>query len=205
MIGLAVLAGIAIYVGVWWFLVRTLSQGWAKALAILIALAIPFWDLPVGYLRYQNYCVSEGGLRISSRIAPQESVYFDSVPSYPANELIAEGIRVVEIARPDGRGIARHERQGAGSITTLIITRPQSSLRVTYVRNQRLDWNIIREDRYVRNQADARLLAQYSEFSWQGGWLQHSFAPILGTGLRCTAGSRDPIITLLVHGGAPSS
>ena len=50
-VGLATLAIVVVYVTVWWFALKKAS-GWLKAVVILAALAIPFWDLPYGYSNF---------------------------------------------------------------------------------------------------------------------------------------------------------
>ncbi|HZQ75026.1 MAG TPA: hypothetical protein VFB08_19090 [Burkholderiales bacterium] len=205
MIGLAVLAGAAIYIGISWAIVRTVKTTWPRLILIASLVLVPFWDLPIGYLSYLHHCQAESGLHIERTIRPQREVFFDSMPSVSANELIASGLTAVEIARPNGRGIARHEATGQGKLTTQIIDRPRSQIRVSYIRNEELPWHVLREDKIVRSTSDNALLARYSAFAWRGGWLQVSLSPLLGTGPSCAGNVKDPIVTLLVNGGAPSS
>src|SRR5436305_7378115 len=106
MIGLAVLAGIAIYVGIWWFVVRFLKQRWAKSLAILLAIAIPLGDLPFGYFNFLRHCDYEGGVRQVERISPHKSVFFLSVTGVKPQYLFRLGADFVEYSSSDG-GVIR--------------------------------------------------------------------------------------------------
>ena len=203
MIGLVVIAGVSLYIGICWLIFRALKQRWARALALLTALAIPLWDLPFGYYEFRNHCRT-AGLQVLESLAPHEAAYFDSLPPYPISELFSRGFRLVETADGSRNKILRYERSMDGRISTLTVPEPRSELQVSSERDIRLPWNIVRDNRLLRERRDGRLLAKYSEISWRGGWLQVSLTPLLGPGIACTAGSEDPVVTLILRGGKRS-
>jgi hypothetical protein len=197
-VGLTILAVVAVYIGIVWALVRfALKNNWARAAVVVAALGIPFWDLPIGYYEFQRLCSAEGGLRILKPVAPQERVFFDSMPSQSAEDLLAKGFKVVEIARADGKGIARHEF--LGGIVTKNVAEPESAVRVTIRRNQLLSWNILRDDRIAQFRVNGELLARHSTFTWHGGWLKALASPT-GFALHCFVSRDDQIVEWLANG-----
>jgi hypothetical protein len=204
MMGLAVLAGIAIYLGVFWLLVRALKTKRAKGAAILIALAIPFWDLPFGYYSFRDHCETEGGLQVLNKVQPQKKAFFDSLPPYPIKDLLTHGFTVVEAKDSGGNGISRYQLRADGGVEIRAVAQPESNVVVSVRRGQRLPWNIVRDDRFLRAPVEGKELARYSEFTWRGGWVQVVMSPLLGQGPSCTAGPTDPIVRLILRGGEPS-
>ena len=200
MIGLAVLAVVAIYVAVCWFAITKARNRGEKVFALLIALLIPLWDLPIGYFSYRNLCSSEGGIHIYKRFPPQDKVFLDSLPSFSVNQMLRQGWKTVEVIRMDGKGIARHELGPNKEVITQEVQQPISNITVSIVRGQTLPWNIVREDRYARTRGDNETVARYSSFSWQGGWVYRLLSPVLGPGVSCSIGPEDPVVALLLRG-----
>ena len=198
MVGLAFLAFIAAYSVLWWFVVKKARNRSEKIAAILIAVLIPFGDLPIGYYKYKQYCSTEGGVRVFQPFPVQDKVFFDSFPSYSTDELLARGFKVVEVAT--SKGVARHEMGSNKQILTRMVSQPESPIRVSISRGQNLPWNIVGEERTARTQSDQKLLARYASYTWHGGWLQRSMSPLLRASLSCSTGPQDPIVELLRRG-----
>ena len=199
MVGLAVLAGIAIYIAVFWFLVRALEQKWAKGLAILVALAIPFWDLPFGYYNYREHCANDGGLHLRQQFSPVTSILIDPSTGYTADQLLRRGFKIVEVNEASQK-ITRYVVEGNGikSENTEKIT---SSVRIRTHRNQVLPWNVVRHDVVVSLVNGDNVLVTHSGFHWRGVWWQVVGAPMFGTGPFCHTRDTDAVLTALASGG----
>lgn len=199
MIGLAVLAGVAIYIGVWWFLISALKHRWAKAAAILIALAIPFWDLPFGYASFAGHCHEEGGLRQLGRVAANDGVLFSYNTGVKAEYLIGLGAHFVEYSRVDG-SVIRFSRSASGSIEGVKVSKPSSSVRLQARFNVKLPWNVFKNEVVLSDVQTDRPLARATSFYWIGGWVQRVSMPLLVARENCSAQSLDQIVALAVTG-----
>ena len=197
MIGLADLAGVAIYIALWWYLVRILKHTWAKALAILVALAIPFWDLPFGYLAFKGDCATYGGLHISQRIPASDTIFVDRHIAYRPEYLRRFGFKVVEYGEPGN--ITRYTATPTGYAQSKHLD-AISTLKVSFVANQALPWGVIKRDFLVSRVDTSQVLASYSDLRWSGLWWQARAAPILSDGGRCYAVDENPLLTLIARG-----
>ena len=197
MIGLAVLAGIAIYIAVWWLLVSSLKRTWAKAAAIVIALAIPFWDFPIGYYNFEHHCSTEGGLHVVGEFPPSTSVLVDPSTGYRPEDVLRHGFKLVEYA--DSGHVVQYSG-AAGKLRKIMRDRPTSLAKIMFVQNQILPWNIVRNDIVAVRVSDNRELAKYTSFRWRGMWWQVRMAPMLRTGAACFVGREDPVLGALQRG-----
>jgi hypothetical protein len=199
MIGLAVLAGVAIYISVFWFIVRALKQKWAKGLAILVALAIPFWDLPVGYLSFSNHCRGEGGLKQLAKITPNKSILFSSLTGIRPDYLFRSGVELVEYSI-GGDAVRSFKRLPNGSVQETRALSASSAVRLQSHLNTQLAWNIYKNEAHLVDVRTGQTLATATSFYWLGGWIQRLSAPMLaGTG-RCYFSSLDEIVSLAITG-----
>lgn len=197
MVSLLILAVAVGWVALWVYVFKHAPNRGVRVGAVLVAVLIPFWDLPIGYFEYQRHCGAEGGLRIHESIAPQDKVYFDSLAPDSAQELLKQGFKVVEMRRLDGKGIVRHEMQ-KGSLVSVTVVRPESMVAVSRMTTSRLDWNIYREGFVAHSLGPKKLLATYTTFSWHGGWLEESLDG--RRSLDCFRNRTNPLITLLHRG-----
>src|SRR5439155_16090899 len=131
--GLIIFGVIAGYVTLWYYVVKAARNRTQRIVAVLVAVLIPFWDLPIGYFEYQRYCSSEGGIRVYERVPPQDKIYFESTPSSFPEDMLKQGFKVVEILRVDRKGIVRQEIQ-QGTIVSRTVTSPESMVAVSIVR-----------------------------------------------------------------------
>ena len=199
MIGLAVLAGIAIYIAVWWLLVSSLKRTWAKAAAIVIALAIPFWDLPLGYSSFTGHCREEGGLHQLGRVAANEGVFFSYGTGVKAEYLFGLGAHFVEYLRPD-ESVTRYSRLTNGSIEKTTVDKPSSPVRLQAKFNVELPWNIYKNEVVLWDVQSNRPLARATSFYWIGGWIQRGSMPLLVMRESCDVQSLDQMVSLAVTG-----
>jgi hypothetical protein len=197
--GLLIFGAIAGYVAFWSYVLKIARNRATRIVAILIALLIPFWDLPIGYLQFRRLCSAEGGLHVYERITPQDKVYFQSVPSSSIDEMLRAGFKVVEILRADGRGIARHQLE-QGRIVSQTVQSPESLVAVSITRNDRLAWNIYRYEHIARSISSNEPIARHTGFTWHGGWLKEASAPLFRGRLSCSSPLSDPLVPLLRSG-----
>jgi hypothetical protein len=180
MVGLTILAVVAIYIGIVWWLVRfVVKKNWARGGVILAALAIPFWDWPIGYLAFQQHCTTEGGLRTLSKLPPTSAVFLDAGAPYTPEVAFRHGMTTVEYKK--NAVVTRHTPTSKPAQHASL----QSTIKVSGARNQRLPWNIIRNDTFVSRISDGQVVARHSDFTWLGTWWQAGGAPYFGYGLDC--------------------
>src|SRR6185436_2239817 len=63
---------------------------------LVLAVGLPFWELPYGYYNFQKLCREEGALRIFEPIAPQEAVCVDYPFETVTSEMLKKGFASVE-------------------------------------------------------------------------------------------------------------
>jgi hypothetical protein len=195
MIGLLMLLLLAAYVGVVFFAVLKSKKRFARIAIIAIAIAVPFWDMPIGYFTFQNYCDQDGGFHKFSEPGNSKSVYFTYYPGRPERFLQA-GIETIEY---DRAGVIRRvARSPSGEIISADVARPTSQLRVHLPLEERLPWNVYRQEQ-VLEQISGAMIARARSYSWSGGWLFTSgwrFAPLSS----CHTKDLDKVIALAIAG-----
>jgi hypothetical protein len=193
LIGLAIIAGLALYIGIFWLIVRALKHRWAKALALLVALVIPFWDWPIGYYHFREQCITEGGLHVKRSFPSVWAIAVDANLGYRGEELIKKGFQVIEIVQPNGN-VRRYS----------IDEKSSSSFRPTVMvytkRNQLMPWHLLRNDVSASIASSGEVLATHTAFHWQGMWWQAVAAPMLGVGNFCHTTDEASLITSLLKG-----
>jgi hypothetical protein len=199
LIGLAVIAGLALYIGIFWLIVRALKQRWAKALAVVIAVAIPFWDLPFGYLSFQQDCKQYGGLHVFEKVSPATAIFIDRHIGYTPDQLKRFGFKVIEYGEPGN--ITRYTAAKDGYIKSTDQT-AISKVMVHFQPNQQLPWHVVRRDYLASNVETKSVIARYTDIRWLGMWWQVEASPIFGDGGRCYFSGDNPILALLAKGNS---
>ena len=199
MVSLLILAVVGGWVALWVYVFRHAPNRGVRIGAVLVAVLVPFWDLPIGYFEYQRHCSSEGGVRVYEPIPPQDKIYFESTPSSLTTDMLKQGFKVVEILRIDRQGIMRQEMQD-GTVRSRTVTSPESTIVISIARNESLPWNIYRDRHVARSISNNKVIASYTAFFWNGGWLEKSeIGPLFPPRLRCSTG-HDPLVALLRQG-----
>lgn len=199
MVSLLIL-GIAVgWIALWFYVFKYAPNRGVRVGAVLVALLIPFWDLPIGYFQFQRLCQTEGGVHIYERITPQEKVYFDSVPSDEPEKLLRQGFKVIELRRADGKGVLRQQLH-EGKIVSSTVSSPESLVAVSIIPNEKLAWNIYRYEHVARSISSNKILVRHTGFTWRGGWLEDSFAPFLVGRLSCSSPLSDLLTPILQQG-----
>ena len=187
MVAFAILGVVALYFGLCFFVVRALPTIWARWVAVLVAIYLPFWDVPFGYYAFGSYCIAGAGLRKYSEIEPQTTIYLEGVAVATREEtqqLLKEGFRVVEL-RPSGSGAVEVVRRSVTGVEERTTAKAPSSLfGVRASGGQRLSWGILRDDIEAYRVRTGEVVARYSQFRWRF-WLQKLSPPLLGSAGHC--------------------
>jgi len=196
MIGLTVLAVIAIYIGVFAYIVVHARNRAEKIAAIVVALAIPFWDLPFGYFNFYRHCSQEGGIHLSKELPPSSAILVDSSSGYTPNQVLRFGFKAVEY-EASGQ-IIRYVRESQDIVKSTHAA-PISALRVIFAGHKILPWNLTRTDYVVTRLDNGQVVASQTDFQWRGMWWQVASAPLLGDGGRCRRPSDEPMLAVIAR------
>jgi hypothetical protein len=200
-VGLTILAVVAVYIGIVWALVRfALKNNWARAAVVLAALAIPFWDLPIGYHNYQKHCLNEGGIRIKESFPPQTSIYFLTPTGFRPEILLKMGYETIEYKTSKSDVVQRFVRSKGDGLQRAEAAIANSALRLRSDYNTKLSWNLYRQQELLEDNRSGKLIAQATKFVWHGGWL-HTLLPS-GPAAVCHAESLNEIVALIPNGAA---
>ena len=197
MIGLAVLAVVAAYVAVFGFVIAKARNRTEKISAVAIALLIPFWDLPFGYLNFRHHCAELGGLHVEAKLGAAEAILVDPDLAYTPDQLQGYGFKIIEYGKLGQ--IARFTASTKGLIKS-IHEAPVSSLKVHFIANQRLPWNLVRRDFLVSHIKTGQVVARHTDFLWRGLWWQIQAAPLLGNGGRCHVPKDNAVLAVVARG-----
>ena len=197
MVGLAVLAGVAIYIAVFWFLVRALKRKWAKGFAILVALAIPFWDLPVGYYNFYSQCARDSGLQVAKNLSPSESILIDSSAGFTPEEASRFGFKVVEYE--SGGQILRYTKDG-NRLSRSTHATPVSRFKIQLTDNELLDWHLVRSTYFATRLDSKETVARQVTYRWLGMWWQAAAGTFFGSGTECGVSQAPSIMYVVAHG-----
>jgi hypothetical protein len=200
MIGLAVLAGVAVYSCFWWLVVRSLPTTRAKAAAVFVALAIPLWDLPFGYFNFLNHCTSDGGVKQLENMPAQKALYFDSLTGIRPEALLKAGLDSVEFRKIGEVGIVRFKRTSSGAMERIEVSSAVSPVRIRSTFNEELSWNLLRHEDVLEDSATGRPIARARDYTWLGGWIQRRTAPMLVPMDQCHIAPSGQLIPLVING-----
>jgi hypothetical protein len=178
MLSLIILVVAGAYVGLWYLLIRALPNRWAKAVVALVAVYLPFWDVPYGYYNFRTLCAEEGGVKVFEKVAPQNSIYLDKTMFGAGSYMFKLGYQVVEehdraghIVRRDASDPSRRETVDRASLVSTYGTRIEPT--------KRQPWGISRVDEFVfvlRTDSD---VIRSTYFTWQI-WINSLGVPGLG-------------------------
>ena len=196
MVGLATLALIVAYVAVCWLIVKQFRSGLRRVLAGIVAIAIPFWDLPFGYLNFKEHCSRDGGLHVVQKIAPQRAICTEPSFRNSPQILLRKGFEVVEFR--DKQKTVRYQNSTAGGLEASTVPTLVSAYCLSVGKNVPVKWNTVQRDVVARDVASGAVVARYTAFSWHGGWWKPATMP--SEGERCFEASGDELLTVLRTG-----
>lgn len=199
MLSLIILVVAGAYVGLWYLLVRALPNRWAKAIVALIALYLPFWDVPYGYYNFRTLCAEEGGVKVFEKVPSQDSIYLDKSVLGAVSYMFKQGYRIVE------------EQDRSGQIGRWLASDPgrrevvdKASLISTYgMRSElfkRQPWGVSRSDRLIYILQTESIVIRSTYFSWQT-WISSLGVPGLGYLHYCPEGISRTTPAVTLRGG----
>lgn len=196
MVGLLVLGVIVGWVALWLYVFKKARNRGERVVAVVAAIAIPFWDLPFGYLHFRTSCSTEGGLRVLGKISPQSAICTEKSFGDAPQFLMEKGFNVVEFRAPEKT--IRYKRTTAGQIEASTVSTLLSQYCLGIEQDQKPEWNTYRRDLIVREMESKTIVARFTSFDWQGTWLKPKSMP--SKGAQCFPLKGDELIAL-VRGG----
>lgn len=178
------------------FIARLISNWPGRIAFLVIAIGLPFWELPYGYYNFQNLCREEAGVKSIAAFPPQDSVCINSFDLGLYNQLAKAGFSRIEIVGPSGNA---QEHAAKGEVFITDRKRAKSSYCIFFQGNITLRWGISRSDKLIVRLADNFSVSRQSDYSWSGMWWQYATRPVFGFGGECF-GSRSAIISTLQRG-----
>jgi hypothetical protein len=177
-IGLLAFGLLLAYVALFYYLTTLAPTRRLKVGAVVLGLAIPFWDLPISYLSYRRQCEVHGGLNILGERPKTDSVLLDPGVGYESTRLLTKyGFTKVEYATPSGIVAFTKAKEGIRKSTE---AKPTSAFKISRNYGEPAGWNATRRDLTLSRVDDGRVVARHSEFFWHGMWWQIT----IGTGGR---------------------
>lgn len=206
MLSLIILVVAGAYVGLWYLLIRALPNRWAKAVVALVAVYLPFWDVPYGYYNFRTLCAEEGGLHVFGKVSPETSVFLDSsalLTEQESAKMIGRGFRFIEMRSHDGSNIS-YSNTSTGQSQTVRISSPVSSYGIRTTMNTRMPWGIVRHDQFLYVLTSDQVLARNTQFHWRF-WLRDKVLAVPGGHHYCQDQFRSDRLAQLVLGEAPAA
>lgn len=199
MIGLYFLTVVGIYVFAWYWIVRWCKPRWAKWVLILVAVAIPTWDLVPQHIAYREACRSEAGDHVASESIAVRGFFDPDMSEIFAHRFVEnQRIEYVETytSLATGKKLVRVERGANGDARVLEISGPTSQYEVS-------DFSFLRTDllrasgRKVTDRATGKVVASHTRIAKARSWVFRALFPPMwpgGGGAACSGGSpREPL------------
>jgi len=156
---------------------------WPGRIAFFVlAVGLPFWELPYGYYNFQKLCSEQIGPVFFEKIASQESICISDLDSGAYLGLVQAGFSRIEVT-------GRTNDLGRDSLGGRVVRTQKQSVNskycVSYVANIPLPWRVLRNDVLIRHASDDKVAGRQSGFQWAGMWWQEQIRPVLGRGGLC--------------------
>ena len=170
MIGLVVLGALVAYIAIFYLLAKHAPTRTLRIAAIVVGLAIPFWELPMSFVTYQLQCQQHGGLQILSDPPRAESIVFDPDIGYQPGYLVKQyGFKRIEYV--NGSRLSAYTVTNKG-IERSTPSNSTSAFKISYAANQPVTRNVTRQDLILSRVDNGKVLARHSGFIWRGMWWQ---------------------------------
>jgi hypothetical protein len=167
MAGLAIVVCAALYLWLAHRVVRSLAPLWAKAIALMIALAIPTTDAILGRINLRQLCRDEGGLKVFRTVA---------TPGFLSDSLTETILRkypytFVEARQLSGSGYVRYSKSADGQITTQLVENTQSRYEHrTTPADLTSPYSKTTFEVFTRDTHE--VLGRVTDFKYAGGWVE---------------------------------
>src|SRR5258706_10967630 len=159
----------------------------------VIAVGLPFWELPYGYYNFLKLCREETSLKVMERISPQDSVCIEYFDLGLYRQLVQAGFSRIEIT---GRSDNAKEYAANGRVVMTNRDQTKSPYCIVFQSNIAMPQRILRNDISIIRATDSRIVARQSRIRWDGTWWQQTASPIFGIGGACSGLMSSPILAL---------
>ena len=167
---------------------------WPGRIAFFVlAVGVPFWELPYGYYNFQRLCGEQARLQVFEKIPPQDSVCVGDLDSGTYTGLVRAGFSRIEVI---GRTDDPARDAASGRVFSTKKEEAKSSYCYSYRANNHLPWGLLRNDALISRANDNHVVARQSQFVWAGMWWQEMARPILGRGGVCFDDPERPNLVL---------
>jgi hypothetical protein len=156
----------------------------AKSLLFVALVAIPFWELPYGYLNFRKECDQATKLSLIETIPSQESICLERFDSVIFARLSEAGFSRVEVAEPAPNAAPFLTQP---NLFVLKRTEMKSGYCVRFMGHSLKPWGIQRSETAVIELKTGKRVAHQSNIRWLGTWWQSKMSPMLGDGGSCNA------------------
>ena len=173
---------------------------WPGRIAFFVlAVGVPFWELPYGYYNFQVLCKEQGGLKNFEPISPQKTVCVAHPYESGAPGMLKAGFGTVEVRDKSG-GVHRISRAPSGVLESVKQERVSSEYCVAYAFVRARSWRTMRNEMTVVRDKDQKPVARHSDFVWFGMWWQEAASPMLGRGGECRRDAVGSVSAAVLRG-----
>lgn len=185
------------YVAAAWLIAWKSKQYPIRLAVVGIAIALPFWDFPLGYLALRSNCEKNGGVTTFTTWPPVKAVFVETTPGYSPEEALKHGVQTVEYGAQGN--IVRFTASNKGFAKTF---HEKTVSEITFARlpRENLAWNIEKNTLIAKRTVNGELIAQQVTYRWHGMWWQLNAGPILGGGMSCPEASKQSLIEVIARG-----
>ncbi len=181
-----------------WMLVAAVSayfvpKWWLKGAFLLLAVGIPFWELPYGYYNFRKLCGEAASLQTLSKIPAQDSVCIEYFDLRLYQLLESSGFTRIEVT---GKSENAKPYVASGRVYLVDRKQVQSEYCVIFRNNIAQPWRILRADTLLVRAVDGSTAARQSYFRWDGMWWQEAARPLLGIGGACSGDLKATVMAL---------
>jgi hypothetical protein len=162
---------------------------------VLVALAIPIWDLPIGYIKFNELCSEQSGVRLEAAFLPTDSILIAGNSGYGPEKTLKIGFKTVEYLS-EGK-VLRFTRSG-DELNKTVHDVPNSLLQFQFNGVKPLPWNLSKSEFVIARVRDGQVVARKVDFGWRGMWWESTLGLNVTPGLRCTGVAELDLLGKLV-------
>jgi hypothetical protein len=203
MIGLYFLAVVVAYVLVSYWIVRRCKPRWAKWMLVVVAIAVPTWDLVPQHLAYRAACAAEAGEFAASGPIEVAGFFHPEMNEKSARAFVEDlGFKYIETytIRATGKTLIRVETDRDGAVNAVEIAAPTSRYEIVNFNNLRADRLREAGTRVVERET-GRVIASQTSIAKDRSWVFRALFPATwpgGGGAVCSGAA--PRYTYLAPG-----
>jgi hypothetical protein len=182
--GLVILGVLISYIAVFWFLAVNASKA-KRIVLVAVALLIPFWDLPIGFIHFRLHC-RDGGLHTLASPPHADSILLKPGVGYRPEYLAKFGFTTIEYeTSPVRLTVYSVTDKGLQKSTSSNST---STLELSQTYRTPLGWNVLRNELTLSVRGGGQPIARHTNFGWLGPWWYKELFPMAGNIQDCHVG-----------------